>query len=45
MILGDHALKYRDGREYPLLKGNAWPNQIAQDISPALYFAPLYGAK
>jgi len=31
--LGDHALKYRDGRQYPLLKGNVRPNQIALDIS------------
>jgi len=28
----DHALKYQDGREYPLLKGNVRPNQVAQDI-------------
>jgi hypothetical protein len=28
-------LKYRDGRQYPLLKRNC-RNQIAQDISPAL---------
>jgi hypothetical protein len=28
----DHALEYRDDREYPRLKGNVRPNQIAQDI-------------